>query len=336
MEPITRPDLIRTRFLIISDTHGKEFPSDDKLLKHADVAMHCGDLTESSLLEEYRASIRLLKDIDAPLKLVIAGNHDFTMDLDIYEAEVANARQSLGPDAVKEGFGNYGEARQLFEEAKDAGIVFLDEGNHQFALENGALLIIYASPYTPYAGGRGSASGGWGFQYSQKEGHSFTIAEGTDLVITHGPPEGILDRTNDSNRAGSSHLFAAVARARPRLHCFGHIHPGWRARMVTWRDQLTETPSHWTDIDNERSFVVEKLSGLRESKSDAPEVKEEKLKKTELCRQERCCTTSHCDGDADPLEYGKQTLFVNAATQGTEENPFQLPWLVDLELPRAG
>lgn len=58
-----------------------EFRSEDKPLQHADVAIHCGDLTEESKLEEYRASIQLLKDIHAPLKLVIAGNHDFTMDI---------------------------------------------------------------------------------------------------------------------------------------------------------------------------------------------------------------------------------------------------------------
>ena len=53
-----------------------EFDSGFKLPK-ADVAIHCGDLTDGSLLEEFRGAIRLLRDIDAPLKLVIAGNHDF-------------------------------------------------------------------------------------------------------------------------------------------------------------------------------------------------------------------------------------------------------------------
>ena len=47
------------------------------------------------------------------------------------------------------------------------------------------------------------------------------------------------------------------------------------------------------------------------------------------------CDTSHWCGDANPLEWGKQTLFVNAAIQGDNEMPSHLPWLVDLELPKS-
>lgn len=235
------------------------------------------------------------------------------MDPDVYETEIANARHALGPEAVKTGFGDYGEARQLFEEAKDEGIVFLDEGNHHFVLENGALLTVYASPWTP------SLAGNMGFQYRPTRGHNFAIQNGVDVVITHGPPEGILDYVN-RKRTGCPHLFAAVAQARPRLHCFGHIHERWGAKMVKWQDPPKEAPSYFTAVDNDESFFVERLSGLKESDFDAPE---------------RCYKTSHCTGDANPLNHGGQTLFVNAAIEGTEAHPFQLPWLVDLELPRA-
>ncbi|KAL1968259.1 hypothetical protein VTN77DRAFT_2094 [Rasamsonia byssochlamydoides] len=227
MNTTSRPN-IKTRFLIISDTHGVEFRLEAKPLKHADVAIQCGDLTNESKIEEYRATIRLLEDIDAPLKLVIAGNHDFTM---------------------------------------------------------------------------------------------------VDVVVTHGPPKGILDYTESGQRAGCSNLFAAVARARPRLHCFGHIHEGWGAKLVTWRDRLSETPSHFADIDNWRSVVVETLSGLKKSMFD--------MKTVEYYTHERCYATGHCAGDANPLEWGAQTLFVNAAIGGNEDHPVQMPWLIDIELPGA-
>ena len=79
MESTEHSAFVKTRFLIFSDTHGVEFPSEDRPFQHADVVIHCGDLAEESKLEEYEASIRLLKDLRAPLKLVIAGNHEFTM-----------------------------------------------------------------------------------------------------------------------------------------------------------------------------------------------------------------------------------------------------------------
>ena len=328
MGPTTSSDLVKTRFLILSDTHGREFGAEERPSHKVDVAIHCGDLTEESKLEEYQATLRLLMDIQAPLKLVIAGNHDLTMDIPVFKEKVAEARPPLDLDLVKKAYGNYGEARQLFEDARSTGITFLDEGNHQFTLHNGAVLAVYASPWTP-------SLGDWGFQYRRNEGHNFQIGKRVDLVITHGPPKGILDRTESKQRAGCPDLFGAVARARPRMHCFGHIHEGWGARMVTWRDRLTDNPSHFTDIDNDKSTTIETLSGFTHSKFDTLESKEEKSKKERYHQQKRCYATTHCMGGVNPLEYGAQTLFINAAMQGTEEHALQLPWLVELELPRS-
>lgn len=328
MHAIRPSTSIQTKFLIISDTHGIEFPPDKKPLGYADVCIHCGDLTEESKLEEFRASIRLLDNIQAPLKLVIAGNHDFTMDIPTFKKKIADIKPPLDPNLVRKVYGDYGEARQMFEAAETTGIVFLDEGAHRFGLVNGAALTVYASPMTP-------SFGDWGFRYPPDEGREFSIATDVDVVITHGPPLGVMDRTDDRKRVGCPELFSAIARARPRLHCFGHIHEGWGAKLVTWRNQISENPSHFTDIDNENSMVVENLSSLRPSKFDSPEIQQEKRGKEEEYWQDRCCKTSHCTGDARPLEHGRQTLFVNAAVEGTEEYPLQLPWRVELELPKA-
>ena len=206
MEPKTKSDFVKTRFFILSDTHGIEIGRGERPSHYADVAIHCGDLTEESKLEEYRATLRLLMDIQAPLKLVIAGNHDFTMDLPAFREKVAHAWPPLDLDLVRKVYGDYGEARQLFEEARSAGIIFLDEGSHQFTLENGTILAVYASPYTP-------SLGDWGFQYHPSQGHNFEILKGVDLVITHGPPMGIMDYTESKQRAGCPDLFEAIARA---------------------------------------------------------------------------------------------------------------------------
>jgi hypothetical protein len=109
------------------------------------------------------------------------------------------------------------------------------------------------------------------------KGHDFSIPKGIDIVVTHGPPRGVLDMTADRQRAGCPELFAAVARARPRVHCFGHIHEGWGAKKVVWRGtEASQQPSHFTDGDNERSAVVESLATLRKGKWDSEEVGEEK------------------------------------------------------------
>jgi hypothetical protein len=126
-------------------------------------------------------------------------------------------------------------------------------------------------------------------------------------------------------RVGCPSLFAAVARARPRLHCFGHIHEQWGAKLVSWRANQPEsaTPSHFTAIDNGWSVLIDQIPGSPEEK------------KNRWGRYARCRPTSHCAGDENPINFGEQTLFINVAIQGTRDFPVKPPWLVDIELPSA-
>lgn len=317
---------VKTRFFILADTHGKPLPSPNMPV---DVAIHCGDLTEESKMDEFRASLALLQGIDASLKLVIAGNHDFTLDTSAYKKKAAEANRlfSIDPEVMVREYGEFGDARKLLD--KDDGIIFLDEGTHHFDLRNGARLTVYASPFTP------SAEADWGFQYRHDERHNHAIDNTVDVVITHGPPKGVLDQTVSKQRGGCDQLFAAVARARPRLHCFGHIHEGWGAKVVAWRGETpSESPTHFTDIDNGASAVVETLATMRPGKwDDAETVKEKEALAGRLATQ-GYRQTSHCAGDDHPIIPGQSTLFVNAAVQPRcEEDGPQLPWVVDIELP---
>ncbi len=55
-------------------------------------------------------------------------------------------------------------------------------------------------------------------------GATYLQDEGVEILLTHGPPMGILDRTYRGEHVGCEELTAAVARVRPKLHVFGHIH----------------------------------------------------------------------------------------------------------------
>lgn len=350
-------DRISTRLLIISDTHGEVFPAPKIPI---DVAIHCGDLTEESKLEEYATSLKLLQDIQAPLKLAIAGNHDFSLDTNAFQRILQHsALSSQDDEAVVSAYGKYGQAEAMIEAS---GVTLLSEGTHSFVLENGAKLVVYASPYTP------SKNAGWGYQYIPKpvtyvsslsshtqvypdDGHLWAVPDTIDVAITHSPPHGLLDRTQDASRGGGHGLFAAVERAQPRLHCFGHIHEGWGARLVAWRnpksnrddtDSNKDLPStiaghqgttlegknpasHLTHIDNGASTLIESLATLKAGKFDSEEVKEEKRLRLERLRMEGRCEARCEDG---------KTLFVNASIQGDGEE-LQLPWVVHMDLPRA-
>jgi Icc-related predicted phosphoesterase len=53
------------------------------------------------------------------------------------------------------------------------------------------------------------------------------IPDDIDVLITHTPPYGILDQLISGKHVGCADLANALARVRPKLHVFGHIHEGY-------------------------------------------------------------------------------------------------------------
>lgn len=57
------------------------------------------------------------------------------------------------------------------------------------------------------------------------------IPTGTDILITHAPPFGILDFDGGINY-GSEELLSRIETVRPQLHLFGHIHIGHGIKTI--------------------------------------------------------------------------------------------------------
>jgi Icc-related predicted phosphoesterase len=81
------------------------------------------------------------------------------------------------------------------------------------------------------------------------------IPEEIDVLITHGPPEGLGDRSSTGGRSGCADLRTRVREVRPRLHLFGHIHEDGGvfrdmdtcfANVTTWE---CERPPTVLDLD---------------------------------------------------------------------------------------
>ncbi|OLN93044.1 Metallophosphoesterase domain-containing protein 1 [Colletotrichum chlorophyti] len=331
----SRPDVrIKTRFLIISDTHGAEsLPGNSAAPVQADVVIHCGDLTQHSRLAEFRSTVNLMRTIDAPLKLLVAGNHDFTLDVPVFRNKVAEMPQPVDMDLVRGEFGDFGEARQaLLESCAENGIVFLDEGTRTFTLANGASLTVFASPYS-YA----PQPNDWGFEGGPGKEHEWAEAtwpwtSSSPTALRMAPWTAQPRRIRCGSAVGG--LFAAVARAKPRMHCFGHVHQGWGAKLVRWRRGLVdyEAVQHFSAVDIDGSFVVETLASLVAGPFDAPDVVDAKMEKLQASMARGYVATSHCADDDHPLHAGENTLFVNAAVGRHEQQP---PWIIDIELARA-
>jgi hypothetical protein len=136
---------IKTRTLIISDTHSTPLaPASSSQpfcqpLPSADVLIHCGDLTMEGLASEYSKTLDMLASIDAPVKLIIAGNHDRTLDKTWAKTHEKFFWGKKWEDV-------YEEAREMWfgEEGRAVkeGVRMLEEGVHDIELRNGAVLKV--------------------------------------------------------------------------------------------------------------------------------------------------------------------------------------------------
>jgi hypothetical protein len=93
----------------------------------------------SGRLSQYKRILGMLADADAELKIVIAGNHDVTLDEQYYERnwELRHGGSTGEKEDVK-------KCIQAWkgEEARKKGIVYLEEGIRSFRLRNGAKFTV--------------------------------------------------------------------------------------------------------------------------------------------------------------------------------------------------
>jgi hypothetical protein len=303
------PASANVRFLVLSDTHGNDLPSS---LPKCDVLLHCGDFTEDGSPESIEKAFRALGNTEAELKLVIAGNHELSMDKDYYLGEGGSAED------VERTLKLISPTSSLA--ISKNGITFLEEGTHTFTLSSGVSFTIFASPFTPKYGASA-------FQYPTGEdrynpteySHSWaknvgtessTIPESVDIIMTHGPPKYILDSTSDGRSAGCEHLRRAIERVKPKLHCFGHVHKGYGAQRLEFDDKV-------------------KIGG--EADSIAP-LQKEWVGKNQAKKKG---FASIPPSSFEDFRTSKQTLCVNAAMEGEKGLLENAPWVVDLEFPVA-
>jgi hypothetical protein len=126
-----------------------------------------------------------------------------------------------------------------------------------------------------------------------------------DIIMTHGPPKGIMDECAQGHK-GRENLLRALRRARPRTHCFGHIHEGYGAEVVAWKPDTSEANRSGTST-----------STIQSHNGGGPLVNQYP-KPTEYS-----------------IAYGQESLMVKAAIMAGKNDPANAPWIVDIELPRA-
>ena len=177
----------------ISDTHGHHAKL--AVPSGIDMLIHAGDFgnTKEKVrnLVEANDFIEWLHSLDIQHKVVTPGNHDTS-------------------------FLDYG-IRDYFDQIKAHVLV-----HEKITLEG---LKIFGSPYTPTYGQN------WAFNVKRSRLQAVwqMIPDDLDILITHGPPKGVLDLTEDKDtrkmvQVGCKSLSNRVKQVKPKLHVFGHTH----------------------------------------------------------------------------------------------------------------
>ena len=175
----------------ISDTHNKHGWLN--IPDGIDMVIHAGDLgtVREPFLNEAPVlnALEWINSLPMKYKVVIAGNHDTSI-----------------------------ENHLVYPKKEYPNITYLQ---HESVEIEG--IKIFGSPYTP------SFGEGWSFNKGRHKLEPLwaEIPDDTDILITHGPPKGILDLTAEGNgffQCGCKSLLNKVKVVQPKFHIFGHIH----------------------------------------------------------------------------------------------------------------
>ncbi|HEY1186632.1 MAG TPA: metallophosphatase domain-containing protein [Gemmata sp.] len=151
-----------------------------------DILVHAGDCTLDGSLGDLDEFNRWLGALPHEHKVFICGNHDWC-----FQEQPAEAR------------------------ARVTNAIYLEDSGCEIAG-----LKFYGSPWTPFFCD-------WAFMLqpgAEMAAKWARIPAGLDVLITHGPPDGVLDRNRSGACCGCRELLYRVLEVKPRVHVFGHIH----------------------------------------------------------------------------------------------------------------
>ena len=203
------------RIVCISDTHSLH---DNMLhpLPKGDVLIHAGDISNKGGERDVTNFVHWFQNIKGyDTKIFISGNHDFCF-------ERVNEPHHKG---------DFDWLHNLMSEENlsQSDVVYLEDNS--FTIENPTFsrpIKFYGSPWQP-------EFYNWAFNLPRMSEELLEkwnmIPKDTDVLITHGPPNGFGDRVNNwrqpNMNVGCELLRNKIEELNPTLNVFGHIHEGY-------------------------------------------------------------------------------------------------------------
>ncbi|KAF2772985.1 Metallo-dependent phosphatase [Teratosphaeria nubilosa] len=296
----------RVRIVCISDTHNAA-PGEGFTLPKGDILIHAGDLTNQGSHAELKKAINWIEKADFAAKIVVAGNHDLSLDR-TYHVKHADGWRVEADD--------FDDCRKLLTGA--SSITYLEHSSAVIDLpEKDISLQIFGSPYSPAR----ERKQNWAFQYSERDADGIwnAIPANLDILITHSPPAGYCDTSAHWQEGGCTSLLQHASRTRPLVHVCGHCHEGRDARIVRWNESNKECklPDGATEVNGVSHRWEDPGAGQGNKKQSLLDLAGTRGGKV--------------------LERGRETAIVNASVMarsfGRGAKAFNKPVVVDLVLP---
>lgn len=228
------------RLVCISDTH---MGHQGLTLPDGDVLIHGGDATSTGTSDEVERFLDWFDSQKHPHKLLVAGNHDWLFQR---HPDMADQLLSAHP-----------------------GITYLQDSGIE--IEG---VKFWGSPWQPWFMD-------WAFNLP-KNGTQLReiwkkIPLDTDVLITHGPPYGVLDQVNGGEHLGCEQMKIRLAIVKPRVHVFGHIHSsfGIAESAVTTSVNACTCTEEYLAIN--RPIVVDLTSKLVKVHGVEPSIRKQRL-----------------------------------------------------------
>ncbi len=175
------------KIICISDTHNQ---LSKMKIPEGDLLIHAGDATSMGTLQEVITFSKEFRALPHPHKVFVPGNHDW-----LFEEQETLAREIMGLDVT----------------------VLIDQ---EITIQS---TRIFGSPWQP-------TFCNWAFNVDRGKAIAKKwgqIPEQVDILVTHGPPHGILDFVITSEHCGCEELLKVVQKIQPHIHVFGHLHHGY-------------------------------------------------------------------------------------------------------------
>jgi predicted phosphodiesterase len=214
----------------ISDLHGY-YPQ----LEGGDLLIVAGDCIADNKIAHWAEFFGWFKKQNYRKKVLVAGNHDnFLFQGMVKTKEQAEFCAELRDIENDEPID--------YDYLCDSGIEFeyfrcLDDFAHDGHTLERKKLKIWGSPWTLRFPGENPKALAFTCPHENDLAEKWAlIPEDTDILVTHSPPLGILDKTIDGYNVGSRTLMGSLVYCfRPKLWVFGHIHESYG--QMKYKDQ---------------------------------------------------------------------------------------------------